>query len=96
MTASTKIKPITAAEILAAIKDPAAPSNEDTIGDKFVGWTADKVDSAGVATARLFGALQASGENFTAHRKLELGVQTHRANQRLARAAERAARILNS
>jgi hypothetical protein len=67
-------KPITAQEILAAIKSPVAPNNEDTFGDKFVGWTADKVDSAGVALARLTGAVQASGENFNSHRKLELGV----------------------
>lgn len=88
---------ITAADILAHLDSPAAPaSSDDSLTDKFVGWTANRIDATATGVARIFGAAQASGKNFDAHRKLEHAVQTHRSQQRLAAAAERAARILNS
>ena len=87
---------ITAADILAHLNSPASAPSTDSLTDKFVGWTANRVDQFTESSARLFGAVQASGKNFDAHRKLEHAVQTHRSQQRLTAAAERAARILNS
>ena len=89
---------ITAEQILASLNNPAVASNagSETLGDLVVGYAADSIDSTVTFASRLIGASQAAGKNFDAHRKLELGVQQYRSQQRLHRAAERAAAILNS
>lgn len=88
---------ITAEQILASLSNPSSPaSSSETLGDIIVGYAADSIDTSITFASRLIGASQAAGKNFDAHRKLELGVQQFRSQQRLQRAAERAAAILNA
>ena len=94
MAAKKSSRPLTGADILDLMKQPAQA--DTTISDIVVDTLSDSIDSTVTLVSRLGGAALESGHNAKQHFTLERSVQRIKSQERLRKAADRAAARINA